>query len=67
MREKVQGFANVIYKDPMLDYRARCKVALAHIGVIDFSQAYIRPPMLQIGEQESLEIRAALIQAGMLS
>jgi 4-hydroxy-tetrahydrodipicolinate synthase len=67
MRERVQGFANVIYKDPMLDYRARCKVALAHIGVIDFSQAYIRPPMLQIADEESLEIRAALIQAGMLS
>jgi 4-hydroxy-tetrahydrodipicolinate synthase len=66
MRPRVQGFANVIYKDPMLDYRARCKVALAHIGVLEFSQAYIRPPMLQIDEEESKEIRAALIQAGML-
>ena len=66
MRPKVQGFANVIYKDPMLDYRARCKVALAHIGVLEFSQAYIRPPMLQIGAEELMEIRKALIQAGML-
>jgi 4-hydroxy-tetrahydrodipicolinate synthase len=66
MRSRVQGFANVIYKDPMLDYRARCKVALAHIGVLEFGQAYVRPPMLQIGEEESKEIRAALIQAGML-
>jgi 4-hydroxy-tetrahydrodipicolinate synthase len=66
MRDKVQGFANVIYQDPMLDYRARCKVALAHIGVLDFGQVFVRPPMLQIGETESKEIRAALIQAGML-
>jgi 4-hydroxy-tetrahydrodipicolinate synthase len=67
MRAKVQGFANVIYRDPMLDYRARCKVALAHIGVIDFDQVFVRPPMLQIGEKESKEIKTALIQAGMLN
>jgi 4-hydroxy-tetrahydrodipicolinate synthase len=66
MRARVQGFANVIYNDPMLDYRARCKVALAHLGVIDFSRVYVRPPMLQIGEGESKEIRDALIQAGMM-
>jgi hypothetical protein len=30
------------------------------------SQAYVRPPMLQIGEAESREIKAALLQAGML-
>lgn len=66
MRPRVQGFANVIYKDPMLDYRARCKVALAQVGVIGMSQAYVRPPMLQIGEAESREIKAALLQAGML-
>jgi 4-hydroxy-tetrahydrodipicolinate synthase len=66
MRTKVQGFANVIYKDPMLDYRARCKVALAHVGVLDFGTVFVRPPMLQIGEGESQEIRAALVQAGML-
>jgi 4-hydroxy-tetrahydrodipicolinate synthase len=66
LRSRVQRFANVIYKDPMLDYRARCKVALAHIGVLDFKQVYVRPPMLQIGQEESMEIRAALIQAGML-
>jgi 4-hydroxy-tetrahydrodipicolinate synthase len=66
MRSRVQGFANVIYRDPVLDYRARCKVALAHIGILDFEQVFVRPPMLQIGKDESQEIRAALIQAGML-
>lgn len=66
MRARVQGFANVIYNDPMLDYRARCKVALAHIGVLDFDQVYARPPMLQINDEESKEIKKVLIQAGML-
>jgi 4-hydroxy-tetrahydrodipicolinate synthase len=66
MRSWVQGFADFIYKDPVLDYRARCKVALAHVGVIPHDKTYVRPPMLQIGEAESLEIRLALIEAGLL-
>jgi 4-hydroxy-tetrahydrodipicolinate synthase len=66
MRSLVQGFAKVIYKDPMLDYRARCKVALAHVGVLDFTQVFVRPPLLQIGKQESQEIARALQSAGML-
>ena len=67
MRGVVQGFANVIYKDPMLDYRARCKVGLAHLGVLDFSQTYVRPPLLQVGQEESKEIASALISAKMLN
>jgi len=66
MREKVQGFADVIYSDPVLDYRARCKVALGHLGVISPELAYVRPPLLQIGEPESEDIRMALVSAGML-
>lgn len=66
MRPRVQGFANVIYKDPMLDYRARCKVALAHVGVIDRTLTYVRPPMLQIDAEEFEEIGDALARAGVL-
>lgn len=66
MRQRVQGFADVIYKDPMLDYRARCKVALAHVGVIDRSRTFIRPPLLQIGDEEYEQIGEAVLQAGML-
>lgn len=66
MRPQVQGFADFIYKDPVLDYRARCKVAVAHMGVIDPSLTYIRPPLLQISEAEADDIRAALVRAGML-
>ncbi|HMN61321.1 MAG TPA: dihydrodipicolinate synthase family protein [Anaerolinea sp.] len=66
MRPRVQGFADFIYKRPMLDYRARCKVALAHIGVLDRSRTFVRPPMLQIGDEEYEEIGNALERAGML-
>ena len=66
MRPRVQGFANFIYRDPVLDYRARCKVALSHIGLIERSQAYVRPPMLQIDDEEYESIGRALAAAGML-
>ena len=66
MRSRVQGFANFIYKDPVLDYRARCKVGLAHLGVLGRDQTYVRPPLLQIDESESQEIAEALTAFGML-
>lgn len=66
MRPRLQDFVEVIYGDPVLDYRARCKVALAQVGVIDRSRVYVRPPMLQIEEAESQIICDALTRAGML-
>jgi 4-hydroxy-tetrahydrodipicolinate synthase len=66
MRPRVQGFADFIYQDPVLDYRARCKVALAHVGVLNFNQTLVRPPMLQISPEESGQIAQALSRAGML-
>lgn len=66
MRSWVQGFADFIYLDPILDYRARCKVALAHLGVIPHDKTFVRPPMLQISKTESEEIRLSLIKAGLL-
>jgi 4-hydroxy-tetrahydrodipicolinate synthase len=66
MRPRVQGFADFIYKDPVLDYRARCKAALAHVGVLELDQIYVRPPMLTVEEVEFAEIGEALVGAGML-
>jgi dihydrodipicolinate synthase/N-acetylneuraminate lyase len=65
MRGKVQGFADVIYANPVLDYRARCKVALAYLGVIDENETYVRSPLLAIESEESERINQALIAAGM--
>ncbi|MCI0394786.1 MAG: dihydrodipicolinate synthase family protein [Chloroflexi bacterium] len=66
MKPRVQGFADVIYADPVLDYRARCKVALAHIGVLTHDQTYVRPPLLQISPEESERLRRSMVEAGML-
>lgn len=66
MRDRVQGFGNFIYKDPVLDYRARCKAALAHIGVIDRSEIYVRPPLFPTEGAEYDEVGQALAKAGML-
>jgi 4-hydroxy-tetrahydrodipicolinate synthase len=64
MRSMVQEFVEVIYADPVLDYRARCKVALAHINVIEPTRTFVRPPMLQISPEESEKIAIALSKAG---
>lgn len=66
MRARVQRFADVIYADPVLDYRARCKVALAHLGVIKQDQTYVRLPLLRIEDGESARIKQALVEVGMM-
>ncbi len=66
MRPRVQGFADFIYQDPVLDYRARCKAALAQLGVIDRRLIYVRPPMLQVTDEMYAQIGKALQQAGMV-
>ncbi|MCL4560734.1 MAG: dihydrodipicolinate synthase family protein [Chloroflexi bacterium] len=66
MRSRVQGFSDFIYQDPVLDYRVRCKAALAQLGVIDRSLIYVRPPMLQVSDEMYDQIGKALQQAGMI-
>ena len=65
MRGRVQGFGDFIYKDPVLDYRARCKAALAHIGVIERSEIYVRPPLFATEGEEYEQVGVALVKAGM--
>lgn len=66
LKSKVQGFADFIYRDPVLDYRARCKVALARIGVIGADRTFVRPPLLQVPEIEYPDFDRALRKAGLL-
>lgn len=66
LRPRLHAFALAIYKDPVLDYRVRCKIALAQIGVIGQDEIFVRPPLLTPGTEEAAEIRAALESAGML-
>lgn len=67
MRSRVQGFADVIYQDPVLDYRARCKAALAHIGVLSRDHTHVRPPLLRTDDAGFIELGKALEAAGMLA
>ncbi len=66
LRPTVQGFADYIYRDPVLDYRARCKAALARLGVIDESRIYVRPPLFPVPAEEFAALDEALRRAGLL-
>jgi 4-hydroxy-tetrahydrodipicolinate synthase len=65
-KPKLQGLADFIFHKPMLDYRARCKAALALLGVIELESTYVRPPMLTVPPEEYDPIREALMQAELL-
>jgi 4-hydroxy-tetrahydrodipicolinate synthase len=66
MQPRVQGFCDYIYGRPIGDYRARCKVALVHMGLLKPEQTYIRPPYLSLWEAEKDAARAAVHEAGLL-
>ncbi|MBO3802639.1 MAG: dihydrodipicolinate synthase family protein, partial [Candidatus Brockarchaeota archaeon] len=53
-----------IFAPPVRDYRARLKVALKAMGVID--EAFVRPPLLPVSKDEEERIRAALKRLGAL-
>ena len=66
MQARVQGFCNYIYGPPIGDYRARCKVALVHMGILTPEQTYVRPPFLSLWDAEQEAARRAVQEAGLL-
>lgn len=66
LRQRLQGLADFIFQDPLLDYRARCKAALAILGVLTPEQTAVRPPLLSIPTEEYSLIERALKQAGLI-
>jgi 4-hydroxy-tetrahydrodipicolinate synthase len=66
MQERVQGFCDYIYGHPIGDYRARCKVALVHMGLLTPDRTYVRPPYLSLWEAEKETARRAVEEAGLL-
>lgn len=60
----VQPLADVIFAQPVPNYRARTKEALVMQGVIE--NATVRPPLLPISEAERATVRQALERAGLL-
>lgn len=61
--ERILPLEEVIYGSPVRDYRARTKVALKLLGVID--STVMRPPLLPVGEEATGAIRDALRAAGL--
>jgi 4-hydroxy-tetrahydrodipicolinate synthase len=56
--ERILPLEELIFGSPVRDYRARTKVALRELGVID--EVTVRPPLRPIAESETAVIRAAL-------
>jgi 4-hydroxy-tetrahydrodipicolinate synthase len=66
LQPQVQGYCDYIYGHPIGDYRARCKVALVHMGLLTPEQTYVRPPYLSLWEAEKEAARQAVEQAGLM-
>lgn len=59
--ERIRPLEEAVYGPPVRDYRARTKVALRELGVID--NAVMRPPLQPVGHEATAAIRAALATA----
>jgi 4-hydroxy-tetrahydrodipicolinate synthase len=62
--EQILPLEEVVYGQPVRDYRARTKVALRELGVIE--STVMRPPLMPVGEQTERAVREALAAAGLL-
>lgn len=59
----VQPLASVIFAPPVRDYRARTKVALAELGVIEAT--HVRPPLLTLKPDQDKTVRGAVRKANL--
>jgi 4-hydroxy-tetrahydrodipicolinate synthase len=61
--ERIMPLEEVVYGQPVRDYRARTKVALKELGVIESTA--MRPPLMPVPDDAATAIRAALVAAGL--
>lgn len=61
----IQPLVSVTFASPLRDYRARMKVALVAMGVLD--SAHVRPPLLPLDAESTSAIRYAVRRAGLLA
>jgi 4-hydroxy-tetrahydrodipicolinate synthase len=61
--ERILPLEEAVYGQPVRDYRARTKVALRRLGVID--STVMRPPLTEVDEAAAEAVRAALDAAGL--
>jgi len=62
--ERILPLEEAVYGVPVRDYRARTKVALQALGVIE--STVMRPPLLPVDEAASDAVRTALAAAGLM-
>jgi 4-hydroxy-tetrahydrodipicolinate synthase len=60
--ERILPIEEAVYGTPVRDYRARTKVALQHLGVID--STVMRPPLMEVSGEAAAAVVAALEGAG---
>ncbi len=65
LNDRIYPLARVFYADPWADMHNRMKEALVLLGRLP--RAVVRPPLLKLGRAEIDRIRAALVEAGLLS
>jgi 4-hydroxy-tetrahydrodipicolinate synthase len=65
LNDRIHPLARVFYADPWVDMHNRMKEALVLLGRLP--RAVVRPPLVKITRAEIDRIRAALIEAGLLT
>ena len=65
INDRIYPLARVFYSDPWADMHNRMKEALVLLGRLP--RAVVRPPLVKITRAEIDRIRAALVEAGLLS
>lgn len=61
--ERILPLEEAVYAQPVRDYRARTKVALKQLGVID--STVMRPPLMPVGAEDEERIAVALRAVGL--
>lgn len=64
--QKLLPLEEVIFAPPVRNYRARTKYALSLMGVISEKSVYVRPPLLNISQEEKEKIKVALKNAELI-
>jgi 4-hydroxy-tetrahydrodipicolinate synthase len=65
LNDRIYPLARVFYAEPWADMHNRMKEALVLLG--RWRRAVVRPPLVKLGRAEIDRIRAALVEAGLLS
>lgn len=63
--ERIMPLEEAVYGVPVRDYRARTKVALKELGVIENTS--MRPPLTEVSAESAAAVRTALATAGFLT